>query len=177
MRDLTCLIAIGALVAGLTCTPLAAEGSGLVVVADHATPIPIGAGNLFANFGTRESSPLRRHHDLPEGRPQLVKEPSERALFLTAWWGHRLSYMNLGFVVRQHARAAGIGCLHPHALRHACATHLLKGGADPRHVQALLGHKRLKTTSLYTRVVVEDLREVLARSHPRERTSVNRKQR
>jgi integrase/recombinase XerD len=39
-----------------------------------------------------------------------------------------------------------------------------------RYVQAILGHKRLQTTGLYTRVVVEDLRQVLARSHPRERT-------
>ena len=51
-----------------------------------------------------------------------------------------------------------------------CATHLLKGGADVRHVRLLLGHKKLQTTGLYARVVVEDLRQVLARSQPRERT-------
>jgi integrase/recombinase XerD len=114
---------------------------------------------------------------LKDVRPDLMRDPGERALFLTAWWGHRLSDVSVGLLVRQHARAAGLGRLHPHALRHACATHLLRGGADVRHVQALLGHKRLKTTSLYTRVVVEDLRRVLARSHPRERTSTNRKER
>jgi len=114
---------------------------------------------------------------LKDVRPHLARDPGERALFLTAWWGHRLSDVSLGLLVRRHARSAGLGGLHPHALRHACATHLLRGGADVRHVQALLGHKRLETTSLYTRVVVEDLRQVLARSHPRERASTNGKER
>jgi integrase/recombinase XerD len=52
---------------------------------------------------------------------------------------------------------------------------LLRGGADVRHVQAILGHKKLETTALYTRVVVEDLREVLAHAHPRERRPGRRK--
>ena len=70
--------------------------------------------------------------------------------------------------MRRHARAAGIAA-SPHALRHACATHLLRGGADVRHVQELLGHASLQTTARYTRVDVEDLRQVLDRCHPRER--------
>ena len=54
-------------------------------------------------------------------------------------------------------------------LRHACATHVLRGGADVRHIQELLGHERLETTAVYTRVEIQDLREALARAHPRER--------
>ena len=59
--------------------------------------------------------------------------------------------------------------LHPHLLRHTCATHLLKGRADIRHIQRLLGHKSLQTTERYTRVEVSDLREVIRRCHPREK--------
>ena len=106
---------------------------------------------------------------LRDVRPRLVRDPREGALFLTAWWGKRLSEVSLSFLLRRHAAAAGISKIHPHALRHACATHLLRGGADVRHVQAILGHKKLETTGLYTRVVVEDLRAVFVRSHPRER--------
>ena len=102
-------------------------------------------------------------------RPELVVDPHEPALFLTAWWGQRLSDVSLSFLLRRHAKAAGITKAHPHALRHACATHLLRGGADVRHVQAILGHKKLETTALYTRVVIEDLRQVVAHAHPRER--------
>lgn len=106
---------------------------------------------------------------LRDVRPRLVVNPHEGALFLTSWWGKRLSEVSLSFLLRRHAKAAGIGKVHPHALRHACATHLLKGGADVRHVQAILGHKKLETTALYTRVVVDDLRKVLEHAHPRER--------
>ncbi|MGH9391188.1 MAG: tyrosine-type recombinase/integrase, partial [Vicinamibacteria bacterium] len=59
--------------------------------------------------------------------------------------------------------------LTPHMLRHSCATHLLKGRADIRHIQRLLGHQSLQTTERYTRVEVSDLRKVIARCHPREK--------
>ena len=112
---------------------------------------------------------------LREIRPRLVVNPQEPALFLTAWWGKRLSEVSLSFLLRRHAKTADVGKVHPHALRHACATHLLKGGADVRHVQAILGHKKLETTALYTRVVIEDLREVLKNAHPREKRPGRRK--
>lgn len=110
------------------------------------------------------------HAYLRDVRPELVVDPAARALFLTAWWGRRLGEVSLSVLVRRYGRAIGIEGLHPHALRHACATHLLKGGADVRHVQLILGHRHLKTTGLYTRVVIEDLREVFSRAHPREKT-------
>ncbi len=49
------------------------------------------------------------------------------------------------------------------------ATHLLRGGADIRHVQAMLGHASVATTQIYTRVEVSDLKTVHRRCHPRER--------
>jgi integrase/recombinase XerD len=102
-------------------------------------------------------------------RPQLVTNPLETALFLTAWRGRRLTEMGLTALLRVHAQTAGIPGVHPHVLRHTCATHLLRGGADVRHVQAILGHRWLKTTALYTHVNVEDLAKVVKRCHPRER--------
>jgi integrase/recombinase XerD len=105
---------------------------------------------------------------LRDVRPELLVGPGEPALFLTAWWGKRLSDVSIVFLLRRHAKAAGLSHVHLHALRHACATHLLRNGADVRHVQALLGHRKLQTTALYTRVVIEDLRKVLAGAHPRE---------
>jgi site-specific recombinase XerD len=101
---------------------------------------------------------------LAESRPELVTRV-DAALFISRHGG-RLSLVGMRAVVRRHSRAIGVD-LSPHGLRHTCATHLLRGGADIRHVQELLGHRSLATTALYTRVAIEDLREVLARAHPR----------
>lgn len=56
----------------------------------------------------------------------------------------------------------------PHSLRHACATHLLRGGADIRQIQVLLGHASLRSTEVYTKVETSDLRAMLDRCHPRQ---------
>lgn len=101
---------------------------------------------------------------LTEARPELVKR-FDPALFISRY-GSRLQLSGLRAVVQRHGQAIGVK-LSPHTLRHTCATHLLKGGADVRHVQAILGHRSLTTTALYTRVAVEDLRQVLRRTHPR----------
>jgi site-specific recombinase XerD len=73
-------------------------------------------------------------------------------------------------MLRRRAKAARLAVpLSPHVLRHSYATHLLKGGADVRQVQELLGHAQLDSTMRYTRVAVSDLAKVIERSHPRER--------
>ena len=84
-------------------------------------------------------------------------------------YGRRMGPTCLYVLLAKHARAARLrGPIFPHALRHTYATHLLKGKAGIRHVQELLGHQSLQSTVVYTRVGVEDLRQVLLRAHPRE---------
>ena len=70
----------------------------------------------------------------------------------------------------QRALRAGIKQhVTPHSFRHSCATEMLKNGVDIRYIQELLGHESLKTTQIYTKVAVKDLKKVHAKCHPREK--------
>jgi len=104
---------------------------------------------------------------LERSRPALLSDASETALFLSKS-GRRLQSSDVRRRLRLWARAAELpGRVHPHALRHSFATHLLDGGADLRAIQELLGHEHLSSTQIYTRVESARLRSAYSSSHPR----------
>jgi integrase/recombinase XerD len=103
-------------------------------------------------------------------RPLFVKRhPHEPALFAVRT-GRALRQSHVRELLRRYGRLCGIDkSVSPHALRHACATHLLQAGADVRLIQQLLGHACLDTTAIYTRIAPFDVKAMHRRYHPGER--------
>jgi integrase/recombinase XerD len=104
---------------------------------------------------------------LNEGRPFLLRESDEKAVFVNNL-GHPLTRQGIWFLVQHYADIAGLPAwVTPHTLRHSFATHLLEGGAELREVQQLLGHSNITTTQIYTDVSSRRKRSVYDASHPR----------
>src|SRR5271154_6916091 len=105
---------------------------------------------------------------LAKARVELLGIGRSDAVFITARRGP-LTRQAFWQLIKRYAPKAGIAAsgLSPHTLRHAFATHLLNHGADLRVVQMLLGHADITTTTIYTHVARERLKQLHARHHPR----------
>ena len=121
---------------------------------DRNVPLTTAAARAIARY-------------LIAGRPALVRR--EVWLFLGKRGG-LLHRAQVGDIVKAWAKKVrvkkNVSC---HTFRHSTATHLLRGGADIRQIQVLLGHGSLSTTERYTHVEVSDLKRVIERAHPRGR--------
>lgn len=123
-----------------------------------------GKKDRVVPIGDRAIAWLEKY--LNEQRPLLTNDALEETLFLTRQ-GRPLRPKLVTGIVLRHVRNANIGkpgsC---HMFRHTMATLMLEGGADTRFIQEMLGHARLETTQIYTKVSIRKLKEVHDKTHP-----------
>lgn len=132
--------------------------------------IELGFLRVFGKGGKERVVPLNRRalhalkaywdtrKDLPDPKGFAFAGPRGKPLTRVAFW----------YELKRWARAAGVHRpLSPHTLRHSFATHLLRGGADLRSVQEMLGHADISTTQIYTHVDRQGLKDAHRKFHPR----------
>ena len=124
-----------------------------------------GTKERLLPFGDEAHAWLVRY--LGGARAEILGGRTSDALFVTGRGGPMTRQM-FWKLIKAHALHGGIRVpLSPHTLRHAFATHLLNHGADLRAVQMLLGHADISTTTIYTHVARERLKQLHAVHHPR----------
>jgi integrase/recombinase XerD len=124
-----------------------------------------GSRERLVPFGEEARAWLQRYID--EARASILGGQHTEALFVTRL-GEGMTRQMFWKIVKRCALQAGVTTpLSPHTLRHAFATHLLNHGADLRAVQMLLGHADIGTTTIYTHVARERLRQIHGTHHPR----------
>jgi integrase/recombinase XerC len=125
-----------------------------------------GRKERIVPYGEKAKAALEAYLPVREEILAQAREPDHEAFFVNAQ-GHRLNPISVRTLVKKYARLCNVNWdLHPHALRHAFATHLLADGADLRAIQELLGHATLSTTQRYTQATIEQLMAVYDKAHP-----------
>jgi integrase/recombinase XerD len=128
-----------------------------------------GSKERLVPFGDMARDSLLAY--LQNSRAALLGPKQTDDLFVTASGpkaGTAMSRVMFWQLIKKYAVTSGITApLSPHTLRHAFATHLLNRGADLRSVQVLLGHADISTTTIYTHVARERLKNLHAQHHPR----------
>jgi site-specific recombinase XerD len=144
--------------------------------AGEAAELLVGDVNLEARLVKIRMSKFGKDRMVPvteNAAHYLAQSIGKRSAQRHVFWGNgfpKLSRAAVNVRFKKLLTRAGMNRdgLSVHALRHACATHLLAHGADLRYVQELLGHQSVETTVRYTNDQLESIRRRYLRHHPRE---------
>ena len=136
--------------------------------------VDLGSKTVICGDGSKRTRTVPVYHVaaeaiqlyLDEGRPHLIVEPQEAALFLNHR-GQRLTRQGLWLIIKHYVKQVGIkATVTPHTLRHSFATHLLNAGAELGEVQKRLGHASASTTQVYRQVSDDSAPELIVDGRP-----------
>jgi integrase/recombinase XerD len=145
--------------------------SELVNLEESQVDLEVGFVRAFGKGGKERIVPMNRRavHSLRAYLEVKRRKPAvqTRYLFVNGR-GRPLTRVAFWYQLKKWARAAGVfKALSPHVVRHSFATHLLRGGADLRSLQEMLGHADISTTQIYTHVDRDQLKKTHKQFHPR----------
>ncbi|GAA4360009.1 tyrosine recombinase XerC [Kangiella marina] len=151
--------------AGIRLTELSSMDLDSISFSDQTLRV-LGKGRKIREvpFGNAASKLLKKWI---KSRVVFLKDHKEKALFLSSR-GQRLGNRAIQQRLNYWGKRQGLtDVLHPHKLRHSCATHVLESSSDLRAVQELLGHASIATTQIYTHLDFQHLAKTYDAAHPR----------
>ncbi len=126
----------------------------------------VGKGNRERRIPVGRMALLALERYLPVRGALCAPRAATTSALLLSRRGGRLGVRSVQNLVKRYGLATGRPDLHPHALRHSCATAMLEGGGDLRAIQEFLGHKNISTTQRYTHLSMQQLMRVYDLAHP-----------
>jgi len=134
-----------------------------------------GGKERYVFFSDEAKTAIAEYLPGRSSRLKMAGIDEKKASLFISRKGQPLSVSGVRWIITRYAQELGLGKnIHPHALRHSFATHLVNNGCDVRVVQEMLGHSSLSTTQRYTHVNIENLKKVYAKAHPHGCTKNNK---
>ncbi len=135
---------------------------------DKVLRVNAGKGNKDRVVPLGKMAARYLKHYLKDIRPHFIQGKDLGFLFLSTR-GRELSRSMTWFIVRKYAESLGLGKkVYPHCFRATGLTQMMRNGANIRHLMEIAGHASLESLNSYLAVEVNELKETLARTHPRE---------
>jgi integrase/recombinase XerC len=126
-----------------------------------------GGKERYVFFSQEAKEAIEYYLPLRAARLRKAGVSDEKGALFISRRGNPVSVPGVRWIISRYAEHSVFGKkIHPHALRHSFATHLVNSGCDVRIVQEMLGHSSLSTTQRYTHVNIEKLKEVYRAAHP-----------
>ncbi|MDR0300819.1 MAG: tyrosine-type recombinase/integrase [Treponema sp.] len=134
---------------------------------DEARITGKGGKERYVFFSDEAKAAIAEYLPARASRLAMAGKTAKKGSLFISRKGQPISVPGVRWIISRYAQQSGLGKnIHPHALRHSFATHLVNSGCDVRIVQEMLGHSSLSTTQRYTHVNLENLKKVYAKAHP-----------
>ena len=134
---------------------------------DEAKITGKGGKQRYVFFSEEAKTAIAEYLPQREARLRMAGMESEKTSLFINRKGKPISIPGVRWIISRYAQYSGIGKnIHPHAIRHSFATHLVNSGCDVRIVQEMLGHSSISTTQRYTHVNIDKMKKVYDAAHP-----------